>query len=89
MIRLAKFVENELDQHQILFAKAEARLMASCDYISHVLLNTDITDLTEEEKKYITKVRESYMELKTLTAQIEKEIQKYKENYLEVFDKEY
>lgn len=89
MIRLAKYVENELDQNKILFAKAEARLMASCDYIEYVLLNTDIINLTEEEKKYISKVRDSYLELKTLTAQIEKEIQKYKENYLEVFDREH
>lgn len=87
MIKLARYVENEFEQHQILFAKAEARLMASCDYIDHVLLNTDIINLTDEEKKYVSKVRESYSELKILTAQITAEIQKYKENYLEFFDK--
>lgn len=85
MSRLARYIECELDRHAFLFAQANGSLMSSCDFIDNVLRNKSITEFSEEEDRYLLRLRACYGRLKELTNQIKKEIYEYKEAYIELF----
>lgn len=89
MNRLTRYIENELDRNSLLFAQAESGLSASLDFINLVLRDKSLVTLSEEEQKYILKIRESYRSLCVLTNQMQTEIRKYKEAYCElILDKD-
>ena len=81
MLRLARYIEHEFDRNVIFFSQAYSRAEASLDFIYYILEDTKLINLTEEEKKYIEQIKDSYREILHLTEKITKEIQKYKEAY--------
>lgn len=85
MNRLVRYVENELDRNSLFFAQAESSMMAALDFINYVLTDKNLVELSEEEVKYVNKVKESYHELQRLNREMLEEIAKYKEAYVELF----
>ncbi len=85
MIRLTKYIENELTKNNWFFAQAESSMMASIDFIDYVLKDKNLVNLSDEEYKYIEQTRTCYVNIQNLTSEIKKEIQKYKEAYIELF----
>ena len=81
MLRLARYIEHEFDRNAIYFAQTHSRVAASCDFIKYILEDKNIIDLNEEEKEYISKIRESYSKMADLSEQIAQEIVKYKHFY--------
>lgn len=81
MLKLARYIEHEFDRNVIFFSQAYSRAAASLDFICYILEDTKLINLTEEEKKYVYKIKNSYIEIMSLTKNITDEIQKYKEAY--------
>lgn len=83
MLRFAKYIEHEFDRNAIFFAQAHSRLLASYDFINYILRDDKIINLTENERIYVDKIRNIYIELADLSQRIAFEIQNYKEAYQE------
>lgn len=81
MLKLARYIEHEFDRNVIFFSKAYSRAEASLDFIYYIMEDTKLINLTENEKKYIEQIKDSYKEILYLTEKITEEIQKYKEAY--------
>ena len=81
MLKLARYIEHEFDRNVIFFSQAYSRAEASLSFIYYILEDTNLIDLTEEEKKYVEQIKDSYREILLLTKKISEEIQKYKEAY--------
>ena len=81
MLRLAKYIEHEFDRNLVYFAQAHSRSMASFDFINYIMHDTNIIELNEEEKKYIERIKDCYLNISSLSKQITEEISKYKEAY--------
>ena len=78
MQRLAQYIEHEFDRNAIYFAQAHSRVVASCDFIDYILRDKNIINLNEEEKKYIDKIHDSYLNIAQLSKDISFEIQKFR-----------
>ena len=83
MLKLAKYIEHEFDRNVIFFSQAYSRAEASLDFIYYILEDKKLMKLTENEKRYIEQLRDSYREIVLLTEKITEEIQKYKEAFQE------
>ena len=81
MLKLARYIEHEFDRNVIFFSQAYSRAEASLDFIYYIIEDTKLINLTEEEKKYVEQIKNSYTEIMSLTKKITEEIQKYKEAY--------
>jgi len=81
MLKLARYIEHEFDRNIIFFSQAYSRAEASLDFIYYILEDTKLMNLTEEEKTYVQQIKNSYIEIISLTKKITEEIQKYKEAY--------
>lgn len=85
MIKLAKYIENEFERNSWFFAQAESSMMAACDFIELVILDKNLVNLTEEDRRYIEKIRSTYLRLQTLTKEMKEEIQNFKEAFQQTF----
>jgi hypothetical protein len=69
----------------LFFGEFKGELMASCDFIDHVLKDNDSLNLDENDKEYLFTIRECYSKLKCLSNEIIETIGKYKNAYIELF----
>ena len=83
MLKLARYIEHEFDRNAIFFAQTHSRTMASLDFIDFILRDNNIVELNEEERRYVDKIRNCYINVSALSKEIAGEIQKYKETYEE------
>ena len=81
MIKLAKYIEHEFDRNTIFFSQAYSRAEASLSFIYYIIQDTKLVNLTEEEKRYVDRIKESYLAILDFTKKITEEIQIYKEAY--------